>query len=87
MCVFFFPSAVVLEMELEQALESEQDKSHAICALRTFREVSGRAGDPAAEDYFDVIVGKTRTMNPAAAKRLQLLREELVVQRVSTVLQ
>ncbi|PVD33550.1 hypothetical protein C0Q70_04807 [Pomacea canaliculata] len=71
-----------LEMELEQALESEQDKSHAICALRTFREVTGRAGDPAAEDYFDVIVGKTRTMNPAAAKRLQLLREELVAQRL-----
>ncbi|XP_076450611.1 NACHT domain- and WD repeat-containing protein 1-like [Babylonia areolata] len=72
-----------LEVELEHAMESEYVTSHTLCVLRTFNGGRQRVADVASSDYVDVEgAAKARALNAAASKRIDILREEVVLRKI-----
>ena len=65
-------------------MESEYVTSHSLCVMRTLNDVRSHLGDTAAADYLDVVgSNKSRALDVAASKRIEILREETILRRVS----
>ncbi|XP_076471205.1 NACHT and WD repeat domain-containing protein 2-like [Babylonia areolata] len=72
-----------IEKEINRAMESEFVTSNTLCVLRQFGDACSQVTDPAGEDYLDVVgKNKTRAVHAVAARRIRVLRDEVVLRRL-----